>query len=665
MMEETTGFVYLLQPATSIGTKCFKIGCSEDLSLNRLKGYLNGSKFICIFNVKSPFLAEKIIKNTFDLQYTPYAGREYYQGDEKELTLLFLKCISYILENSKNTLDQFPLDNQAMTNDECDNDNIEHNKLIINDENILNESVECDNIDEYEDKYINIATYNDFLKVNDWLRGIILTSDKYEGYIKMSKYQPWYKLYNKNDINFDEDQMETLDDFLDKNLNDSIFKHKIDNTLIHYEHMKNKDFSLYNVYDLKYNMTDIMEDIKSKCMTKKVKFYNFLYNEYLISASRKYFIFDMLKFNFTGIENINTVICGSSSFPLELPNDSINIDIIDNCLKSFINPDHVIKYKIFMYHLLIQASDTDNIFVDCEDCYLTGVTNDILYQMSAGQYLYDDINTNNFKNEIKFKKYIEKYKQNPPRCVIIHGGNNKIITMLKKYKIKNFIITDFNKTKTKKNIYDIKKFKNYFNENIENIKNQCVEFHNHDIYDIFTSSRGLIFNFIKWCSILPMWKLKPVNLTAYNNALSWSISKPHIQTCKHGPNFFIKESITSHGIINIINKLHEIFGNEYIFEPEPISEGGIVFKEWPGKQKTHYKSFRLRCNNGKWPHINENVIKEWTEKESFVIWHGEGTKINLGSYLKAFYGAPKWTKDEIYKFTVALAEGGIILKNNL
>ena len=73
-----------------------------------------------------------------------------------------------------------------------------------------------------------------------------------------------------------------------------------------------------------------------------------------------------------------------------------------------------------------------------------------------------------------------------------------------------------------------------------------------------------------------------------------------------------------------------------------------------------YKSFRFDCNNAKtwWPWIRNDLDK----------WVNNGDVIFLGAkeirtYLKAFYGAPVWTNDEIDTISDVLRKYGIVRKN--
>lgn len=103
--DKRDGFVYLVQPVTLKNTNRFKIGCSKNLNLSRLKAYLNDVRYVCIFAVDNPFVIEKEIKNNFNTRFTQYAGNEYYEGDETQMTITFLSCLLSAMDKCKNLKD--------------------------------------------------------------------------------------------------------------------------------------------------------------------------------------------------------------------------------------------------------------------------------------------------------------------------------------------------------------------------------------------------------------------------------------------------------------------------------------------------------------------------------------------------------------------------------
>jgi hypothetical protein len=57
------GIIYLIQPTELIGTYRYKIGCSENTELDRVKkGYKKGTRYIFIMECHDPFILEKQIK---------------------------------------------------------------------------------------------------------------------------------------------------------------------------------------------------------------------------------------------------------------------------------------------------------------------------------------------------------------------------------------------------------------------------------------------------------------------------------------------------------------------------------------------------------------------------------------------------------------------------
>lgn len=126
------------------------------------------------------------------------------------------------------------------------------------------------------------------------------------------------------------------------------------------------------------------------------------------------------------------------------------------------------------------------------------------------------------------------------------------------------------------------------------------------------------------------------------------MSRFPITACQ-GPFFIINKDITTKSICSIISKLNKEFGSEYKWEPEPITEGGIVCTNWPGKEEGQFKCIRFNAKYGRWPHISKDIIDVWeNSKEEQVIWPKQTEKGWL--YLKAYYGAPCWTLHELKIF---------------
>ena len=129
----------------------------------------------------------------------------------------------------------------------------------------------------------------------------------------------------------------------------------------------------------------------------------------------------------------------------------------------------------------------------------------------------------------------------------------------------------------------------------------------------------------------------------------------HSHTYTHGCEYNCTRDITQHDIIELCNQLRSRL--EEGFAPEPISEGGIVYKN------QHYKSVRFRDHTRytdaynskrlhyiddvrpKWPYIldYENVIKDWENNDNMIF--RKDSKI--GTVLKSFHGAKCFTVEEL------------------
>jgi hypothetical protein len=86
---------------------------------------------------------------------------------------------------------------------------------------------------------------------------------------------------------------------------------------------------------------------------------------------------------------------------------------------------------------------------------------------------------------------------------------------------------------------------------------------------------------------------------------------------------------------------------EYIFEPEPISEGGILFKQIPNMKNKMYKSMRIYISQyGNYGYINDNILDEWKNNNDILC----NKNVVIDTFLKSFNDAPLWTIEELNIF---------------
>jgi hypothetical protein len=141
--------------------------------------------------------------------------------------------------------------------------------------------------------------------------------------------------------------------------------------------------------------------------------------------------------------------------------------------------------------------------------------------------------------------------------------------------------------------------------------------------------------------------------------------------------------ITSHDLVSICHALETEYGDGYKIHPEDISEGGIVFRDYPlDIDRYGYKCFRFSgncwCQRERYPWIDrDNPFSSLLDIQPVVVINrntecsGSATgrkatksvrtrKNKFNFCLKAFNGAPVWTFDDLDKFKKCLEPYGII-----
>lgn len=131
---------------------------------------------------------------------------------------------------------------------------------------------------------------------------------------------------------------------------------------------------------------------------------------------------------------------------------------------------------------------------------------------------------------------------------------------------------------------------------------------------------------------------------------------------KHGFSLRPYRNMTKKDFVLFVDKLDEAFGEGWKFDLEPITEGGIIITEWPGKTEDMYKSMRFshHCMNedlrNDWPIVRlADYREEWLQSDDIIFKQdpldSQPRTLNgcIGTNLKAFFGAPAWTKDELRK----------------
>jgi hypothetical protein len=153
--------------------------------------------------------------------------------------------------------------------------------------------------------------------------------------------------------------------------------------------------------------------------------------------------------------------------------------------------------------------------------------------------------------------------------------------------------------------------------------------------------------------------------------------------------------ITKGGMVQLCKDLNTSYESTGLkFEPESITEGGIVYKFPDNSPHDEYKSIRMyfktpsikhnksfiqfqhidvlnvsqkhlkklgvehlanKPNDFNWPWIPENVMEAWENNNDVVLEAG----LSIGTYLKAFHGAPVFTENELKIFEDCSEKNGL------
>lgn len=105
-------------------------------------------------------------------------------------------------------------------------------------------------------------------------------------------------------------------------------------------------------------------------------------------------------------------------------------------------------------------------------------------------------------------------------------------------------------------------------------------------------------------------------------------------------------TLTTKKVVKLCELLEEEFEKEYkggcTIRPETINDGGIYFVDYPGHKPEHYKSMSFGMRD--YPLVTDDTFDEWKNEEDRVLCRDVKNKVTR---LKAFYGAPLWTRKEL------------------
>ena len=144
-----------------------------------------------------------------------------------------------------------------------------------------------------------------------------------------------------------------------------------------------------------------------------------------------------------------------------------------------------------------------------------------------------------------------------------------------------------------------------------------------------------------------------------------------INTYTDGYKLKTTRDVTKREFILLCNMLGDKFNEhynttEYVFAPEPVVEGGIIFSNFNTPDVAYKKTMRLfpetfspnSYDKGSlYGFIYPNVKETWIYDNSKLIEAGT----TLGTCLKSFHNAPAWTKYELMIFKECFSDFGVVI----
>jgi hypothetical protein len=293
-MDSEKGIVYLIQPCELVGTERYKIGCSGKNNLDRCLNYKKGTRFILICEVEKPFLIENIIKKEFSKKFKLIAGKEFFQGDEKEMTDLFYNLIKDHKNNVNFTNEYSSEENSEETSSQNGDVSLTHLHVqnTSKDDNIDNEDI-YSNQDVNEDIDLDIDDNNNILDTDIYFgfnEKIVEYNTKYFQNINLSN--PSLKIIIKLPENYSEDgfiietpnkfQYFIFDRYTTYVIRDLINKSKIELNK-EYDLYDKKFMNLFNKYKKNIFDNDFEKNLECYYNLMKIK------NDYPFSLADEYY----------------------------------------------------------------------------------------------------------------------------------------------------------------------------------------------------------------------------------------------------------------------------------------------------------------------------------------------------------------------------------------
>jgi hypothetical protein len=135
------------------------------------------------------------------------------------------------------------------------------------------------------------------------------------------------------------------------------------------------------------------------------------------------------------------------------------------------------------------------------------------------------------------------------------------------------------------------------------------------------------------------------------------MSEITFKTYTNGFDFELCNPLTKDDMIEVCRALEMRFGDGNVFVPEGITDGFILWADWPGKtEERAYKCMRHSCSSSgarSWPWVAADAMTTWKGNEEIALAAGK-----YSTFLKALDTAPAWTAEELRIIKECLQEKG-------
>ena len=171
------GIIYLIQPALLVGSKIYKLGCSNSPTLSRcINGYIKGtsskkskdfldnlaegkvltfppgSRYISIHECYDPLIVEKILIKKFNNLFRLAGGTESFEGDENIMSITILQTIIEYKQNNTPTNTPINTLTNTLTNTPTND--------TINDTTNIKNNYNCKICQSYYSSYQSLWIHN-------------------------------------------------------------------------------------------------------------------------------------------------------------------------------------------------------------------------------------------------------------------------------------------------------------------------------------------------------------------------------------------------------------------------------------------------------------------------------------------------------------------------